>query len=168
MCPSLHVLSSNPSCIRTAEESLLHIVSRYAPVGEPVQSGSFVMDLTGTGQRPWTSDVLGHLDVFMPHHLLHHSKGACWPALACPRSIAVRKRGTAGASHSGALKCLRNPPAHFACGNRSLLLVIEHCEEGRIGWKLPIRKSPPEVGLQLLFHTPHEEGRFILLFAFTV
>ncbi|WHZ29388.1 MAG: DNA polymerase IV [Nitrospira sp.] len=50
VCPSLHILSPNPSRIRTAEASLLHIVSRYAPVWEPVQSGSFVMDLTGTGR----------------------------------------------------------------------------------------------------------------------
>ena len=50
ICPSLHVLSPNPARIRTAEESLLHIVSRYAPVWEPVQPGSFVMDLTGTGR----------------------------------------------------------------------------------------------------------------------
>ncbi|MHC9062796.1 DNA polymerase Y family protein [Nitrospira sp. CMX1] len=50
VCPSLHVLSPNLSRIRTAEASLLQIVSRYAPVWEPVQSGSFVMDLTGTGR----------------------------------------------------------------------------------------------------------------------
>lgn len=50
VCPSLHVLSPNPSRVRTAEQSLLHIVSRYAPVWEPVQPGSFVMDLTGTGR----------------------------------------------------------------------------------------------------------------------
>jgi len=50
VCPSLHVLSPNPSRVRTAEESLLHIVRRYAPVWEPVQPGSFVMDLTGTGR----------------------------------------------------------------------------------------------------------------------
>ena len=50
VCPSLHVLSANPSRIRTTEESLLQIVSRYAPVWEPVQPGSFVMDLTGTGR----------------------------------------------------------------------------------------------------------------------
>lgn len=75
VCPSLHVLSTNPSCIRTTEESLLPIVSRDAPVWEPVQLGSFVKDLTETGRRPWASDVLGHLDVFMPHHLLHRSMG---------------------------------------------------------------------------------------------
>ena len=50
ICPSLHILSPNPSRVRTAEASLLHIVSRYAPVWEPVQPGSFVMDLTGTGR----------------------------------------------------------------------------------------------------------------------
>lgn len=50
ICPSLHVLSSNLSRVRTAEESLLPIVRRYAPVWEPVQPGSFVMDLTGTGR----------------------------------------------------------------------------------------------------------------------
>ncbi len=50
VCPSLHVLSPNPSRIRTAEESLLQVVKRYAPVWEPVQAGSFVMDLTGTGR----------------------------------------------------------------------------------------------------------------------
>ncbi len=50
VCPSLHVLSPNPSRVRSAEASLLHIVSRYAPVWEPVQPGSFVMDLTGTGR----------------------------------------------------------------------------------------------------------------------
>ena len=50
ICSSLHVLSPNPAGIRTADESLLHIVSRYAPVWEPVQPGSFVMDVTGTGR----------------------------------------------------------------------------------------------------------------------
>ncbi|MDF0665669.1 MAG: hypothetical protein P0119_06285 [Nitrospira sp.] len=50
VCPSLHVLAPNPSRVRTTEASLLHIVSRYAPVWETVQAGSFVMDLTGTGR----------------------------------------------------------------------------------------------------------------------
>jgi DNA polymerase IV len=50
VCPSLHILSPNLSRIRTAEASLLQIVSRYAPVWEPVQPGSFLMDLTGTGR----------------------------------------------------------------------------------------------------------------------
>ena len=50
VCPSLQILSPNPSRVRTAEASLLHIVNRYAPIWEPVQAGSFVMDLTGTGR----------------------------------------------------------------------------------------------------------------------
>ena len=50
ICPSLHILSPNPSRVRTAEETLLQVVRRYAPVWEPVQPGSFVMDLTGTGR----------------------------------------------------------------------------------------------------------------------
>ncbi len=50
VCPSLHILSPNPSRVCNAEKSLLHIVRRYAPVWEPVQSGSLVMDLTGTGR----------------------------------------------------------------------------------------------------------------------
>ncbi|CUS37923.1 DNA polymerase Y family protein [Candidatus Nitrospira nitrificans] len=50
VCPSLHVLSPNPFRVRTAEECLLQVVRRYAPVWEPVQPGSFVMDLTGTGR----------------------------------------------------------------------------------------------------------------------
>jgi DNA polymerase-4 len=50
VCPSLHVLSPNPSRVRNAEESLFQVVNRYAPVWEPVQAGSFVMDLTGTGR----------------------------------------------------------------------------------------------------------------------
>ncbi len=50
ICPSLHLLSPNPTRLRTVEASLLHIVNRYAPVWEPVQLGSFVMDLTGTGR----------------------------------------------------------------------------------------------------------------------
>ena len=50
VCPSLHVLSPNLSRVRTAEESLLQVVRHYAPVWEPAQPGSFVMDLTGTGR----------------------------------------------------------------------------------------------------------------------
>lgn len=49
-CPSLHILSPNLSRVRTAEESLLRVVSRYAPVWEPYQPGSFVLDVTGTSR----------------------------------------------------------------------------------------------------------------------
>ena len=48
LCPSLHVLSPNPHGVHTANQSLLSVVTRYAPVWEPFQAGSFVMDLTGT------------------------------------------------------------------------------------------------------------------------
>ena len=48
LCPSLHVLSPNPHRIHRANQSLLSVVTRYAPVWEPFQAGSFVMDLTGT------------------------------------------------------------------------------------------------------------------------
>jgi DNA polymerase IV len=50
LCPSLHVLSPNPDRVRQAESSLLRVVSHYAPVWEPSQPGSFIMDLTGTGR----------------------------------------------------------------------------------------------------------------------
>lgn len=50
ICPSLHVLSPNPSRVRTAEDSLLRVVTRYAPVWEPSQPGSFLMDVSGTGR----------------------------------------------------------------------------------------------------------------------
>lgn len=49
-CPSLHILAPNPNRVRDAVRSLLTVVSRYAPVWEPVQPGSFVMDVTGTGR----------------------------------------------------------------------------------------------------------------------
>lgn len=50
LCPSLHVLAPHPSRVRTAEEPLLRVVTRYAPVWEPVQLGSWVLDVTGTGR----------------------------------------------------------------------------------------------------------------------
>lgn len=50
LCPSLHILSPNPNRVRNADCSLLSVVSHYAPVWEPSQPGSFVMDMTGTGR----------------------------------------------------------------------------------------------------------------------
>ena len=50
LCPSLQVLSPNPHRVHQAERSLLNVVSHYAPVWEPSQPGSFIMDLTGTGR----------------------------------------------------------------------------------------------------------------------
>ena len=51
LCPSLHVLSPNPHRVHRANQSLLTVVTRYAPVWEPFHAGSFVMDLTGTTRR---------------------------------------------------------------------------------------------------------------------
>lgn len=50
ICPSLQVLPPNSVRVRTADESLLRIVARYAPVWELSQPGSFLMDVTGTGR----------------------------------------------------------------------------------------------------------------------
>lgn len=50
ICPSLQVLNPNPSRVRSADASLLKIVARYAPIWEPSQPGSFLMDVTGTGR----------------------------------------------------------------------------------------------------------------------
>jgi DNA polymerase-4 len=48
LCPTLHVLSPNAHRVHRATQSLLNVVTRYAPVWKPFQPGSFVMDLTGT------------------------------------------------------------------------------------------------------------------------
>lgn len=48
LCPSLPVLSPNVNHVHRANQSLLSVVTRYAPVWEPFHAGSFVMDLTGT------------------------------------------------------------------------------------------------------------------------
>ena len=50
ICPSLQVLAPNPARVRTADEKLLGVVARYAPVWEVPQPGSFLMDVTGTGK----------------------------------------------------------------------------------------------------------------------
>jgi DNA polymerase IV len=50
ICPSLQVLAPNPARVRIADESLLRVVARYAPVWELSQPGSFFMDVTGTGR----------------------------------------------------------------------------------------------------------------------
>lgn len=48
LCPALQVFSPNPHRMHHANQSLLSVITRYAPVWEPFQPGSFVMDLTGT------------------------------------------------------------------------------------------------------------------------
>lgn len=50
LCPSLHVLSPNLYRVRSATQLLLRVVTHYAPVWEPSQPGSFVMDVTGTAR----------------------------------------------------------------------------------------------------------------------
>ncbi len=50
VCPSLQILAPNPARVRTADEKLLRVVARYAPVWELPQPGSFLMDVTGTGK----------------------------------------------------------------------------------------------------------------------
>jgi DNA polymerase-4 len=50
ICPALQVLSPDPSHVRTADECLLRVVARYAPVWEPFQPGAWVLDVTGTGR----------------------------------------------------------------------------------------------------------------------
>ena len=50
ICPSLQVLAPNPAQVRTAEEKLLRVIARYAPVWELTKPGSFLLDVTGTGR----------------------------------------------------------------------------------------------------------------------
>lgn len=50
LCPSLEVLSPNPQRVRYADDILLRTITRYAPVWEPAQPGTFVLDVTGTGK----------------------------------------------------------------------------------------------------------------------
>ncbi len=50
LCPSLHVLSPNPQRGRYADDAWLSVIGRYAPVWEPSQPGSFVLDVTGIGK----------------------------------------------------------------------------------------------------------------------
>jgi DNA polymerase-4 len=47
-CPSLHILPPDPLRARAAHQHLLDVVSRFAPVAEPVRPGHLFLDLTGT------------------------------------------------------------------------------------------------------------------------
>lgn len=72
LCPSVQVLSPNPRRVHSASQSLLNVVTRYAPVWEPFQAGSFVMDLTGTTRLFGTAcDVAAHVqqDILKQYHL---------------------------------------------------------------------------------------------------
>lgn len=50
LCPSLQVLSPDPRRGHYADEALLRAIIRCAPVWEPAQPGTFVLDVTGTGK----------------------------------------------------------------------------------------------------------------------
>lgn len=50
LCPSLFVVAPDPSRVRRADQSLMNVVAHYAPVWEPAQPGTFMMDLTGTAR----------------------------------------------------------------------------------------------------------------------
>ena len=50
LCPSVHVLSPNPYRVHSAGQSLLNVITHYAPVWEPSHPGAFVMDVTGTAR----------------------------------------------------------------------------------------------------------------------
>jgi DNA polymerase IV len=72
LCPSLQVLSPNPHRVHAATQSLLSVVTRYAPVWEPFAAGSFVMDLTGTTRLFGAAcDVAAHVqqNILKQHHL---------------------------------------------------------------------------------------------------
>ena len=49
LCPTVQVLSPNPHRAHYADEALLRAITRYAPVWEPAQPGTVVLDVTGTG-----------------------------------------------------------------------------------------------------------------------
>ena len=48
LCPAIHLLSSDPLRVDTAQRSLQRIVAEFAPVWEPVHPGHLFLDLTGT------------------------------------------------------------------------------------------------------------------------
>lgn len=50
LCPTLQILPPNPSRVQLADQALLSVVTRYAPIWEPSQPGSFLMDVTGTAR----------------------------------------------------------------------------------------------------------------------
>jgi DNA polymerase-4 len=50
LCPSLTIRLSEPANIQRAEEAILGVITRYAPVWEPVGRGSWLLDVTGTAR----------------------------------------------------------------------------------------------------------------------
>jgi DNA polymerase-4 len=49
-CPALHILTPDAARTAQAHTMLSRIITRYAPVWEPIQSGAFLLDLTGTAR----------------------------------------------------------------------------------------------------------------------
>ncbi|MDQ6734928.1 MAG: hypothetical protein M3Z35_12600 [Nitrospirota bacterium] len=48
LCPTIHLLPSDPLRVDTAQRNLERIVAEFAPVWEPVHPGHLFLDLTGT------------------------------------------------------------------------------------------------------------------------
>ncbi len=48
LCPAIHLLSSDPLRVHTAQHTLQRIVAEFAPIWEPVHPGHVFLDLTGT------------------------------------------------------------------------------------------------------------------------
>ena len=72
LCPGLHILISHPSRLAQAQQALFDIMEHYAPAWEPMQAGSFFLDLTGTTRLlgpPCDTASRIQRDVFRQHHL---------------------------------------------------------------------------------------------------
>ncbi|HJR76933.1 MAG TPA: hypothetical protein VJ805_08160 [Nitrospiraceae bacterium] len=50
LCPDLRILISRPSRLVQAQHALVQVMERFAPAWEPMQAGSFFLDLTGTAR----------------------------------------------------------------------------------------------------------------------
>ena len=72
LCPLVQILSPNQNRVHRASQSLLNVVTRYAPVWEPFQAGSFLMDLTGTSRLFGSACEVAakaQQDILKQHHL---------------------------------------------------------------------------------------------------
>jgi DNA polymerase-4 len=72
LCPGLQILISHPSRVAQAQQALFDIMERYVPAWEPMRTGSFFLDLTGTTRLLGApSDTASRIqrDVFRQHRL---------------------------------------------------------------------------------------------------
>jgi DNA polymerase-4 len=72
LCPDLHILTSSSSRLFQAQHALTEVMERYAPAWEPMQAGSFFLDLTGTARLFGPAcDTASHIqrDVFRQYRL---------------------------------------------------------------------------------------------------